>query len=71
MTDRKSLEELIKELPPDCQMEVRDFAEFLLIRHVAPKEKKMRQDWAGALKKHSQSYTSVDLQHQSSSWRSK
>mgnify|MGYP000959272693 CR=1 FL=1 len=70
MTDRLSLEELVKELPPDCQTEVRDFAEFLLIRHVAPKGKKMRQNWAGALKEH-ESYTSVDLQHQASSWRSK
>ncbi len=69
MAGGKSLEELVKELPPDCQMEVRDFAEFLMVRHVSPKDRKMRQDWAGALKEHGQSYTSVDLQHQASSWR--
>lgn len=69
MASTKSLEELVKELPPDCQMEVRDFIEFLLIRHAAPKGKKLRQDWAGALRKHQQEYSSVDLQHQASKWR--
>ena len=32
-TNPKQIEELVQELPPEAQMEVRDFVEFLLAKH--------------------------------------
>ena len=43
----KAIEELIKELPPELQQEVSDFAQFLLDRKVRPKQKKLRMTWVG------------------------
>ena len=65
----KPLEELIQELPPVLRAEVRDFVEFLLIKRERPGHHRLRQDWAEALKSDNQQYTSVDLQHQASEWR--
>jgi len=65
----KSLEELIRELPPDCKEEVRDFVEFLLERRGWKCGGKLRQDWAGALKDLREQYTSVELQHKILEWR--
>ena len=39
----KSPEEIIKELPPDIQQEVMDFAEFLMSKRKAPKQKHLRK----------------------------
>jgi len=66
----KSLEELIKELPPDLRQEVQDFVEFLLERKVNRKKlQKPRLDWKGALKDLRDQYTSVELQHKAMEWR--
>ncbi len=42
----ETVENLIKELPPD--LEVYDFARFLLESKVRPKQKMLRMTWAGA-----------------------
>ena len=47
----QTLKELIEQLPPELQQEVRDFVEFLLERKVRKRGRKLRQDWAGALRK--------------------
>jgi hypothetical protein len=65
----KPLEELVKELPPDCKEEVRDFVEFLLERRKRKHGKKLRQDWAGALKDYRDQYTSLELQKKALEWR--
>ena len=65
----KSLEELIKELPPDLQEEVMDFANFVLERRANRPRRKPRFDWAGGLKDFRDKYTSVELQHKASEWR--
>jgi Protein of unknown function (DUF2281) len=65
----KSLEELVKELPPDCKEEVRDFVEFLLERRGRKRGGKLRQDWAGALKDYRDQYTSLELQKKALEWR--
>ncbi len=57
----KSLEEMIKELPPDLRQEVEDFIEFLLKKR-KKKRKKLKQDWAGGLKDLKDKYTSLELQ---------
>ena len=49
MQTAKELKELIDQLPPEFQKEVRDFVEFLLERKAHKRGRKLRQDWAGAL----------------------
>ena len=65
----KSLEELVKELPPASQAEVRDFVEFLLEKRKRKTAGKLRQDWAGALSDYRDQYTSLELQQKALDWR--
>jgi hypothetical protein len=65
----KSLEELVKELSPESRQEVRDFAEFLLQKQRRVPGRKLRQDWAGALKDYRDRYTSLELQKKALEWR--
>ena len=67
MTNR-SFDTLIKELSPELQAEVRDFAEFLLAKQSST-PKFLRQEWAGALKTHESLYTSLELQKKAQEWR--
>ena len=68
-TTVRSLEELMRELPPDQFAEVRDFIEFLLSKRDRRAGKTLQQDWAGALREHRRQYTSLELQHRASEWR--
>ncbi len=68
-TQLKPLEELVKELPPISQAEVRDFVEFLLEKRKRKVTGKLRQDWAGALSEHRDQYTSLELQQKALDWR--
>ncbi|MEW6771948.1 MAG: DUF2281 domain-containing protein [Bacillota bacterium] len=63
------LEELIRQLPPDLQQEVKDFAEFLLAKRGKKPLRPPKFDWAGALKDLKERYTSVELQHKILEWR--
>ncbi len=65
----RSLEELIQELPPDLRAEVSDFVEFLLAKRARAGQRRLRQDWAEALKGISPPVSAVDLQHRASEWR--
>ena len=67
--DTKPLEELVKELSPDAQAEVRDFAEFLLMKQKRGSGRPLRQDWAGALREQREQYTALDLQRKALDWR--
>jgi hypothetical protein len=69
-TQSKSLDELVKELPPESQAEVRDFVESLLRKRNKKSAGKLRQDWAGALSDFRKEYTSLELQKKSLDWRS-
>ncbi|MGQ9631842.1 MAG: DUF2281 domain-containing protein [bacterium] len=64
----QSLEELVKELPPELQEEVRDFAEFLLEKRVHKPKGKLKLDWRGALRDLRDKYTSAELQHKALEW---
>ncbi|MBX3279278.1 MAG: DUF2281 domain-containing protein [Acidobacteria bacterium] len=68
-TQLKPLDELVKELPPESQAEVRDFVEFLLEKRKKKPAGKLRQDWAGALGDFREEYTSLELQRKSLDWR--
>ena len=69
-TSIKPLVEIVQKLPLDVQVEVRDFVEFLLVKHRQKPVKKLRQDWAGALRDYRDQYTSLELQKKSLDWRS-
>ena len=58
----RSLEELVKELPPDRQEEVRDFVLFLLEKRARRIRRKPKFDWAGALKDLRDQHTTMELQ---------
>ncbi len=66
----RPLSELIEELPPDVQQEVRDFVEFLISRHGRKPGTKLRQDWAGALREYRGEYSALELQKKALEWRS-
>ena len=65
----KSPEEIIKELPPDLQQEVLDFAEFLLNKTKPPKQKHLRMSWKGGLKEFRDRYTGLELKKKALEWR--
>ena len=65
----KLVEELVKELPPTSQAEVRDFIEFLLEKRRRKRAGKLRLDWAGALSDYRDQYTSIELQQKALDWR--
>ena len=68
-TQPKPLDELLKELPPDSQAEVRAFVESLLEKRKRKSVGKLRQNWAGALSDYREEYTSLELQKRASDWR--
>ena len=63
-----TVEELIRQLPPELQQEVHDFAQFLLDTKVRPKQKKLRMTWAGALREFRDQFTSLELQKKALEW---
>ncbi len=65
----RPIEELVRELPPESQAEVRDFVEFLIEKRKRKAAGKLRQNWAGALSDHSEQYTSLELQQKALEWR--
>lgn len=64
-----NIAELIRRLPPNLQQEVEDFVEFLARKRARKKGRKLRQDWAGALKEYRDRYTSLELQKKALEWR--
>jgi len=65
----KTLEELVKELPPELRREVEDFVQFLLEKRARKRGRTLRQDWAGALRDYRDQYTSLELQRKALEWR--
>ena len=66
----KPIDQMVNELAPGQQAEVRDFVEFLLARQRSNARGTPRFNWAGALRDMSDKYTSVDLQHEITRLRS-
>ena len=63
------IEEMVRELPPEFQQEVEDFVQFLTERRARKAGRKLRQDWAGALRDYRDQYTSLELQKKVLEWR--
>jgi Protein of unknown function (DUF2281) len=68
-TYAKTLPELLDTLPLELHDEVRDFVEFLLMKHQRRPGAKLRQDWGGALRDYRDQYTALALQEKSLDWR--
>ena len=49
-TSAKSLEELVRQLPPQLKVEVQTFVESLLSKSNQPIKSKLRKEWEGMLK---------------------
>ena len=64
-----SIEERMKKLSPELQMEVENFIDFLLEKAKRRPERKLRLDWAGGLKEYRDKYTSLELQKKALEWR--
>ena len=64
----KTLDEMIKALPPELQQEIRDFAEFLLDKAAQPAARKLRLSWAGGLREFRDQFTALDLQKKAMEW---
>jgi hypothetical protein len=63
------IEEMFNKLPHELQQEVLDFVEFLIEKRSRKYGRKLRQDWAGALKQYRDQYTSLELQKKALEWR--
>ena len=68
-SDHKSLEEIVRELPPDSREKVRQFVETLSKPSRDRSEHKLEQNWAGALSDFRDEYTSLELQQKALQWR--
>ena len=68
-TESKPLEQLLKELPPEAQAEVREFVEFVIRKRQRQTKGQLRQSWAGALENYREQFTSLELQKKSLEWR--
>jgi hypothetical protein len=65
----KSLEEMIRDLPPEAQRKVEDFVKELAKSAASAPKRKLDQRWAGALKRYRDQYTSLQLQRKALEWR--
>ena len=68
-----TLETVLRELPPDLQAEVFDFAQFLLDTKVSRKRAKRKQkylrlSWAGGIAEYRDQFTAIELQKKSLEW---
>ena len=68
-TEIKPLDQLLKELPPESQAEVRNFVEALIKRRERKSNGHLSQSWAGVLEDYREQYTSLELQKKSLDWR--
>jgi hypothetical protein len=68
-SDQRSLEDVIRDLPPESQAKVRQFVETLLPITDRRQRKKLKQNWAGALRDYREQYTSLELQKKALDWR--
>jgi len=60
----KSVDEVVRDLPPDLKQEVEDFIHFLIARRRKHPGRGLKLSWKGALKALGAQYTSVELQHE-------
>jgi len=64
-----TIEQKLKQLPPNLYEEVIDFIDFLIAKKVSTRKKKPKLDWVGGLKEYRHQYTSLELQKKALEWR--
>ena len=67
-TADKPLAELVEDLTPELQAQVRAYVTQLLQHHAGQARQPLQQGWAGALCDLRDTTTSVDLQHRVADW---
>jgi hypothetical protein len=65
----KSLEEMVREVPSEYRAQLRSYVQSLLARRSIEQPGKPQFTWAGALEGLRDQYTSVELQHRITRWR--
>ena len=65
----RPLDQLLKELPQESQVEVRNFVESLIEKRKRHSARHLRQNCAGALQDYREQFTSLELQKKSLDWR--
>ena len=65
----RSIDDMVSELPSELRKEVMDFVEFLIEKRARKQGRKLRQDWAGALREHREQYSALDLKKKALKWR--
>jgi hypothetical protein len=60
----RSVDEMVRDLPPELKQEVEDFIHFLILRRRKTPGRALRLSWKGALKALAAQYSSVELQHE-------
>ena len=65
----KSLDELVSELPSELREQVRRYVDSLVDRWARKRRRRLRQEWAGGLRKYRDQYTSLELQKKALEWR--
>lgn len=63
-----SLQEKLKQLPPELKTEASDFIDYLLQKIKRKRRSKLKLNWAGGLKEFRDKYTSLELQRKISEW---
>jgi hypothetical protein len=63
------IERIIKNLPAELVPEVERYLVSLLERQARTSGRRLRQDWAGALRDYRDRYTSLELERKALEWR--
>jgi ribosomal protein RSM22 (predicted rRNA methylase) len=71
MESLEKIEQKIRNLSPNLIDELDSFVDFLLSKSNDKGNKKLKQDWAGALSDLSDKYSSLELQKKALEWRTK
>jgi hypothetical protein len=70
MNHYKAIEQKISSIPPFMINELEAYIDYLLQKVKVPvKKKKLKQNWAGALKEYKKKYSAVELQKKALEWR--
>lgn len=65
----ETIEDKIKDLPPDLKEEAIDFIDFLIHKKKNRKKSTPKLDWIGGLKEFKHKFTAMELQKKALEWR--
>lgn len=68
-TTELAIVEIVRQLPPEWQDEVLEYAQYIFEKKVERKGRKLRLSWVGGLEEFRDQYTSLELQKKALEWR--